>query len=403
MSTKEILEVAEIPPIAYQDYPIDIHLRIYREGDRYKADIHAVGRMLRVSIPLSPHDLAILNAQLQREMQGIARENLEQEPTAAELEAQLRPLAEVGNYAFKRIFGNHDALIAIQELLPSKKPSILTAIQKLLPPSRRVSIQVASEDFFLPWELIYPASLDDDEPLSYEHFWGMNYIISRVIVQEARPGAFVSPVIPVGPRPKLGLLTYLELPSVREKEIPFFEKLDGDGKIALFKLRALNPKKKREEFKEFRSFWEKALNLAHFACHAFYEDESPNLSRILLSDEFPITLQDMEVYGITISGHPLIIMNACETGNLNPLYTSYFAAAFLKYGARGVVATECAVPDAFAADFAQQLYAHLLAGEPLGESLLATRRYFLEKYHNPSGLLYSMYAPPSIRLAQIGG
>jgi len=53
---------------------------------------------------------------------------------------------------------------------------------------------------------------------------------------------------------------------------------------------------------------------------------------------------------------------------------------------------------AFAADFAEQLYAHLLAGEPLGESLLATRRYFLEKYNNPSGLLYSMYALPSIRL-----
>jgi len=94
-------------------------------------------------------------------------------------------------------------------------------------------------------------------------------------------------------------------------------------------------------------------------------------------------------------------MNACETGNLNPLYTSYFSADFLKRGARGVVATECAVPDVFAADFAQQLYTHLLAGEQLGESLLATRRYFLEKYHNPSGLLYSMYAPPSIRLVNV--
>jgi CHAT domain-containing protein len=112
---------------------------------------------------------------------------------------------------------------------------------------------------------------------------------------------------------------------------------------------------------------------------------------------------DMEVYGIVVNGHPLVVLNACETGNLNPLYTANFAAAFLKYGALGVVATECAVPDAFAADFAQQLYTHLLAGEPLGESLLATRRYFLEEYHNPTGLLYSMYAPPSIRLAYTGG
>lgn len=382
------LEVfSRIQPVAFQDYPIDIHIRIYQEGARYKAYISAVGQEQFMPIEMSPQDLVALNKQLQEAVSEVASESVEDwRPTPAELEEQLSPLAEVGHYAFKQAFGHHDAMAVIQELLAL---------------STQVSIQVASEDFFLPWELIYPVSLD--EPLSYEHFWGMNYIISRVIVQEARPGVFVSPVIPVVHRPKLGLLTYQGLPNVEEKEVPFFKKLADDGKIALFRLRALDPEKKREEFKEFRSFWEETLNLAHFACHAYYEDESPNLSRILLSDEFPISLQDMEVYGIAINSHPLIIMNACETGNLNPLYTSYFAAAFLKYGARGVVATECAVPDAFAADFAQQLYAHLLAGEPLGESLLATRRYFLEEYHNPSGLMYSMYAPPSIRLAQTGG
>jgi len=379
-------QVVKFPPVSLSDYPIDIHLRIYREGAWYGADIFAMEQVQRVPIKMSPQDLVALNKQLQEAIGEIASENVEDwMPTPAELEEQLSPLMEVGHHAFKQVFGHHDALAVIQELLTL---------------STQVSIQIASEDFFLPWELIYPVSLD--EPLSCEHFWGMNYIISRVIVQEARPGAFVPPVIPVDPHPKLGLLTYCGLPKVVEKEIPFFEKLADDGKIALFKLRALKPEKKREEFKEFKSFWEEALNLAHFACHAFYEDGSPNLSHILLSDEFPITLMDMEVYGLTVNGHPLIIMNACETGNLNPLYTSYFAAAFLKYGARGVVATECAVPDAFAADFAEQLYAHLLAGDPLGESLLTTRRYFLEKYHNPTGLLYSMYAPPSIRLAKIG-
>jgi hypothetical protein len=387
MATQRLYTMAEIPPVAFQDYPVDIHIRICRAGARYGADIFAVGQMQRVPIGMSPQDLLALNRQLQDEMRSIVSEDVEGEaPTAVELEAQLRPLAEVGNYAFKRVFSHHDALTAIQELLGL---------------GQRVSIQVASEDFFLPWELIYPVGLD--EPLSYEHFWGMNYIISRVIVQEARPGAFVSPVISIALRPKLGLLAYCGLPSVVKKEIPFFEKLDRGSEIALFKLRALDPEKKQEEFKEFKAFWAEAFNLAHFACHAFYEDESPDLSHILLSDEFPITLMDMEVYGVAIKGHPLIIMNACETGNLNPLYTSYFAAAFLKYGARGVVATECAVPDAFAADFAQHLYIRLLAGRPLGKSLLATRRYFLEKHHNPSGLLYSMYAPPSIRLAYTGG
>lgn len=384
MTTKVMRAVAQIPPLAFQNYPIDVHVRIYRKGTRYGADIFAVGQVQRVPIEMSPQDLVALNRQLQEAVSEVACENVgDWTPTPAELEGQLTPLAEVGHYAFRQVLGHHDTLAAIQELLAL---------------SQQLSIQIASEDFVLPWELIYPTSLD--EPLSYQHFWGMNYIISRVIVQEVRPGAFVSPVIPVALRPKLGLLTYLQLPSVREKEVPFFEKLNTDGKIALFKLRALDPEKKREEFKEFRGFWEESLDLAHLACHAVYEDEAPNLSRILLSDEFPISLKDMEVYGISINGHPLIIMNACETGNINPLYTSYFAKALLKYGARGVVATECAVPDSFAADFAQELYGHLLAGEPLGESLLATRRHFFKKYNNPAGLLYSMYAPPSIRLVQ---
>ena len=381
---QRIHAITGLPPLAYQDHPVDIHIRIYQDGARYGADLLAVGSSQRVPIEMSPQDLAVLNRQLQDTMQTITTGNAGEGKPAAESKVQLRFLAEVGNYAFRRVFSHHDARTAIRELVEL---------------SQHISIQVASEDFFLPWELVYPFS---PEKPSYEHFWGMNYIISRVIVQEARPGAFVSPIIPVTDCPKLGLLTYCRLPSVAEKEIPFFEKLHSDGKIALVKLRALDPGKRREEFKEFKTFWAESLDLAHFACHAFYEDELPDLSYILLSDEFPITLMDMEVNDIVINGHPLVILNACETGNLKPLYTSFFAGALLKYGARGVVATECAVPDDFAADFAQRLYAHLLAGEPLGESLLATRRYFLEEYQNPSGLLYSMYAPPSIRLAQVG-
>lgn len=82
------------------------------------------------------------------------------------------------------------------------------------------------------------------------------------------------------------------------------------------------------------------------------------------------------------------------------MYTSHFAGSFPGLGARGVVATECKVPDDFAAEFVEKLYEHLLNGEPLGESLLASRRFFLTERGNPSGLLYSMYASPPFRLAR---
>ena len=375
----------EIPAANFTGYPGHTTLRIFREGSRYNLELHALGTVVAVAIDITPHDLAALKADFRREIEPFARQSTESNiPTPAELRERLRPLAEVGHHAYREIFGHRSALQTIQ------------AVERF---STRTYFEVASEDFFLPWELLYPNSLE--EPLSHEHFWGLNHIISRVIVQKSPPPVGIWPVIPFTSRPKLGLLVHRKLTGVKSKEIPFFGELHRKGRIALFELRALDPKKKQEEIGEFKSFLDKGFHLAHFACHAFYEEESPALSCIVLSDEFPISIRDLTSYEVTIDNHPLVILNACETDNVNPLYSSHFAGALIKCGARGVVATECNISDTFAAVFAQQLYKHLLAGEPLGESLLATRRHFIEELQNPSGLVYSMYAAPSIRLTKV--
>lgn len=370
-----------IPPISFQNYPIDVNLDICKYGGQYWLQIIGWGQRKRYPMRMTSDDLANLNKELHLEMHNVARNN-DREPLT---EQKLETLAEIGHYAFQRVFRDSGADDAINQLVSSNK---------------QVTLQIVSEDFFIPWELIYPASLD--EPISCCDFWGMKHLISRLITQDNRPGAFVSPFISVNICPELGILTYKKLRGVSEKEIPFFKRLQDEGKLTLNMLHSLDINNKKEGFKEFKSFWKKNLNLAHFACHAFYEFDSPDRSYILLSEDFPITIKDMDTYDMEIDGNPLIIMNACETANLNPLYSSNFAATFLKYGARGVVATECAVPDAFAADFSEHLYSLFLSGKQLGESLLITRQYFLNKYNNPSGLLYSMYAPPSICLVRTG-
>jgi non-ribosomal peptide synthetase component F len=53
-----------------------------------------------------------------------------------------------------------------------------------------------------------------------------------------------------------------------------------------------------------------------------------------------------------------------------------------------------------AAAFAQELYQHLLNGEPTGQSLLATRQHFWQAYHILSSLLYAVYGPSLIQLKQ---
>jgi hypothetical protein len=375
------MATAFIPPLDYQDYTVDVHLRIYREGSRYGADIFVAGQAKRVMLNLSREDMASLNKQLQQRLQLLLIKGAYGDGEVDLSADYLRPLAELGHFVFRKMFGEHDTWRSLRELLGS---------------SGRVSLQVASEDFFLPWELLYPRS--PAEYLSYDGFLGMNSIVSRVIVRPGGSGAFLSPIIAVPSRPMLGLLTCNDLPSVTERELVFFEKLAEEGKIALFKLRALDPLDRNRGIEEFRGFLKKSFNFAHLACEAIYLDEHPNRSHILLADNFSISLQDMEVYEVVIDSHPLVILNACKTGNINPLYTSYFVDAFIRSGARGVVATECLVPDVFAAAFAEQLYKHILSGTALGDSMLRTRRYFLEELNNPSGLLYSMYASPSLRL-----
>ena len=368
---------SKLPPIEYKE-EIDVLIIISEQGRKYKLVLFLEGYELRSDLDMTSQDLLELNSQLQERIYSIARNNDQEPPSGNELLA----LAEDGYYAFKRVFGSSDLNDAIRH------------IRNL---DSRLKIQVASENFFIPWELIYPIPLSGNEP-DFKHFWGMNHHISRVNTKFN--SGFIPPKISINDSPNLGILAYRSLDGVARGDLNFFQKLFDGGEITLSLLRSLDPQNRKTEFEEFRRFWEQNFDLAHFACHAVCDSNSPNQSHILLSNDFAITLMDMDVYDMAISGHPLITINACGTGILNPLHTSNFATAFLKYGARGVVATECAVPDMFAADFAEQFYIRLLEGTPLGESILTTRKYFLEKYNNPSGLLYSIYAPLSIRLVK---
>jgi hypothetical protein len=373
----------ELPPLAYQNYPVDIQLRISQKGAQYELRILSEwDEEPPFPIEMTAEDLRVLNEDLQQEIYSIARNNSQETPGIEEL----RALAECGYDAYKKIFDCSEARNTIDQLSSQ---------------SSKLTIQVVSKDFFLPWELIYPISPKD---LDFRYFWGMNHLISRVIPRKKRrPGACVSPRIDINGAPILGLLTYRGLDGVVEGELNFFQELYAGGQITLRLLHSLDPQLRQEGIEEFRKFWKNSLDLAHLACHAVCNHESPNCSHILLSEEFQITLRDMNAYDMAISGYPLIVLNACGTGTLNPLHTSHFVAAFLKHGARGVVATECAVPDMFAADFAQKLYTDLFTGKQLGESLLAARRHFLTEHGNPSGLLYSLYANPSIQLVKAGG
>lgn len=95
----------------------------------------------------------------------------------------------------------------------------------------------------------------------------------------------------------------------------------------------------------------------------------------------------------------MVFLNACESATpLHLLQSMNFPNSLLNFGAGGVIATVCTIPDNFASAFASIFYKHLLEKTStsmranIGEALLETRRYFLQEYNNPLGLAYGLYA-----------
>ncbi len=103
---------------------------------------------------------------------------------------------------------------------------------------------------------------------------------------------------------------------------------------------------------------------------------------------------------------PFVFLNAClsAAGTLWERPTFSLPIKMLRFGAGGVIATVCPVPENFANAFASKFYEFLFAQLSsdkrvnLGEVLVKTRRFFLERYNNPLGLAYILYGLSNLHL-----
>jgi hypothetical protein len=100
-----------------------------------------------------------------------------------------------------------------------------------------------------------------------------------------------------------------------------------------------------------------------------------------------------------LSGAPLVILNACESGpSTIALPHSTLEAAMLELGAQGVIATEVPVWIPLAHEVGSRLIERLKTGESASAALTAVRRELYEKNNNPLGLLYAYYGGPGTTL-----
>ncbi|MEC4812327.1 MAG: CHAT domain-containing protein [Scytonema sp. PMC 1069.18] len=144
--------------------------------------------------------------------------------------------------------------------------------------------------------------------------------------------------------------------------------------------------------------------MIHFACHYRHNDYTPKgyLSLTAYEQNLEIKLEQLLAWAkdYHFQNLPFVFLNACGTATLGHLsQTLQFPSGILNFGAAGVIATACTIPDNFASAFASKFY-ELLLGKleintlvNISEVLLETRLYFLQKCNNPLGLAYGLYAP----------
>jgi hypothetical protein len=342
-----------------------------------------------LGVRVSEQDLRGLNQQLREVLQVLAnllsdQIHIERNEIGAEsYDDALDRLARRGNATFKTLFPD----AADQRYL----------IEALASPDG-ANLEIGTDSFFLPWELLYDSY--DPATVDFKSFWGFRHRIVRSLTEPRdQPAALLAD----GERPRVILFANPGLQSVVEEEVPFLARLDQEKRIelhdgqgeALLARDGISDRERRGRFFEYSR--SQPGDLTHFACHALGAESSFE-SYLELSDDFRLHIEDMLVENYQLAGAPLVLLNACGTGVRDPLKTCDFVRRFLASGGRGVVATECDVPDLFASTFIQRLYDRLLQGEPVASALFESRRSFLAENGNPLGLMYSAYLPFEMRL-----
>lgn len=327
-------------------------------------------------IPLTPQDVSDLNENLQNCMQELC--NFEKyDLNDSDLDEKLYDLAIKGASAFRKIFSD----APLRKLIGGG--AVFT------------NIQITSDGFFIPWEFLYDGDVSND--ISLELFWGFRYLVSRNIINNDFDITSYLSAARSPSKIQVGLVANKNLDHVVDKEIPFLKQLHQDEKILLSILDELETSNKRSDLKKILDFLNSGRELIHFACHAEVGHHKGSNS-FVVTDDFYITHDDLVANDVKISSNSFVILNACRTGTIDPLYTSNWARMLLLWGGKGVLATEFYVPDKFAAEFVEILYHGLLSGMSIGESLLSTRKSVLMRSNSPLGLAYALYSDPGVTI-----
>lgn len=132
----------------------------------------------------------------------------------------------------------------------------------------------------------------------------------------------------------------------------------------------------------------------HFTGHGAFRGPDPNRSAILLENQEKLTPEDLSgvVKNLGLA-RPFVFLNACQIGRSAMSLTDIggWAAQFLRAGAGAFIGPYWSIYDQPACDFAEELYRRLLAGLPVGQAVKEARTA-IKALGNPTWLAYTVFA-----------
>lgn len=250
------------------------------------------------------------------------------------------------------------------------------------------TLQVVSSTFPVPWPLVYVTDRFDPATLSWDNFLGMRCVVeqvplARLTLAPPPPTIESTPELSVRVLYNTGIDEQMPSRPIAEQRrywsargVRVTEGTTADDLLRVGLAPAADDK------------------VLYLYCHAETDENDTDHSRLVLTGSQRVTLADLEVFAPTrdqMPSRPLVFLNACESGELAPIFYAGFVPYFLAKGARGVIGTECRTPGLFASEWAKAFFDGLFEGRTLGDVVLDLRRRFLAEFGNPLGLLYGVH------------
>ena len=306
----------------------------------------------------------------------------------------LKRLAAAGYLLYQDLFYSPNA---------SLEASLLGDRLRELAERNTLKLQIVSQEFFLPWGLLYLVEFFDPENIQAERFLGLKHIIEHIPLQERMP-VFQSD-IPSLPRLAVSLNVDTQIDqqmglNVIQDQLQYWRDLEHRGKASLAIrqtdqdfLTALKDPQTPDQILYF---------YGHARSYKLDDAAGPDESALALTGGKTVTLRDLRLNAPirkVLPGYPLVFINACESAELSPLFYGGFMPYFTAKGARGMIGTECEVPARFAAEWARRFFDKFLyEAKPIGEIFLSLRQEFYYHDNNLLGLLYALYCDGDTRV-----